>query len=86
MATNDELSPALRGKSPQEQARIAQGLIAASKEGRFVLASADLRCLSQFVLQIHQGRSVDDTLLLAVSTLVRHYEQYPIARGQGVRC
>jgi hypothetical protein len=85
MINHDELSPALRGKSPQEQARLAQALIAASKEGRFPIVSADVTSLSQFVAQVHERRSVDDTLLLTVSRLVRHYEQYIIAQVHGAR-
>jgi siroheme synthase (precorrin-2 oxidase/ferrochelatase) len=85
MPNNFELSPALRGKSPQEQARLAQAIMAAAREGRFPLNTADLRNLSAFVVQIHQGHLVDDTLMLAVSTLCRHYEQYLIAKARGGR-
>ena len=85
MVNTYDLSPALRGKSPDEQSRVAQAIMAACREGRFPLSAADTRALSEFVVQIHHGRAVDDTLLLAVSTLCRQYEQHLIARARGGR-
>ena len=45
-----DLSPALRGKSADEQSRVAQAIMAACREGRFPLSAADTRALSEFVI------------------------------------
>lgn len=85
MVNPEDLAPALRGTSRPEQLRVIQSIIDASKRGRFPLGTADNRALSQFVAQVQQGRAVDDALLLAVSGIVRHYEQHLIAMTRGVR-
>jgi hypothetical protein len=76
MVNPEDLARALRGKSRPEQLRVIQSVMDAGKRGRFPLGVADNRALAQFVSQVQQGRAVDDALLLAVSDIVRHYEQH----------
>jgi hypothetical protein len=81
----EDLSPALRGKSLPDQLRLIQAIIDAGKRGRFSIGAADSMLLAQFVTQLQQGRTVEDALLLAVSCIVRHYEQHLIAIARSVR-
>jgi hypothetical protein len=85
MVNAQDLSPALRAKSRPEQLRVIQSVIDAGKRGRFPLGTADKGALSQFAAHVQQGRVVEDALLLAVSDIVRHYEQHLIALSRSVR-
>ena len=80
-----DLSPSLREKSADEQSCLAQAIITACREGRFLLTAAEIRSLSEFVVQLYHLRSVDDALLMAVSAICRQYEQHLIARAQRMR-
>ena len=82
MVGMDDMGHVLRGKSPQEQARVAQSIMAAWREGRFPLQRSEVKSLADFVIQVHNGRSVDDTLLLAVGTLFRQFEQHLLTRAR----
>lgn len=83
MVNQYDLSPWLRGKSPEEQSRLAQAIMAASREGRFPLSDAHVRRLSEFILQIHMGLALDDALLMEVSDLRRQFEQHLLDRARG---
>jgi hypothetical protein len=85
MVNAEDLSPALRGKSRAQQLRLIQSIIDADRRGRFSLGPTEKTALAQFATRLQQGSPVDDALLLAVSTMVRHYEQHLIAISRGVR-
>ena len=85
MLNDHQLSPALRGKSLAEQIRLIQAIRGAGRSGRFPLELADNKVLVEFIMKTKQGRIVDDALLLAVSSIVRHYEQHLIALTRSVR-
>ena len=81
----DELSPALRGKALSAQLLLAQAIMEAGRSRRFPLADEHRITLRQFIAQLQQGRSVDRPLLLAVSKIVRQYEQHLIALTRSTR-
>jgi hypothetical protein len=85
MMDRENLSPALRGKSRSDRLGLIQSIVEAGKRGRFPLGAADCSVLAEFVVALGQEAAVDETLLLAVSRIVRHYEQHLIALTRSVR-
>jgi hypothetical protein len=79
MVKTEDLSPALRGKSRTDQLRLIQSIVEAGKSGRFPLGPADCSVVAEFVGELAQRRIPEDSLLLAVSRVVRHYEQHLMA-------
>jgi|HubBroStandDraft_6_1064221.scaffolds.fasta_scaffold1663920_1 hypothetical protein len=85
MMDRNDITSALRGKSRVEQLRVIQSVMDAAKRGRFPVSLEQAGLLSRFVAQLQQNRAVDDALLIAVSIVVRHYEQHLIALTRSVR-
>jgi type II secretory ATPase GspE/PulE/Tfp pilus assembly ATPase PilB-like protein len=83
MIKPDDLAPALRGKTAEEQARVVEAVINAARQGRYVLTAAETKELKDFLLRVRARRIVPDELTIAVNQIARQYHQHLVASAAG---